>query len=403
MNLRLALVGAICAAATTPAAALAQQPGVTVYSSLPLQGASGELTASVTQGMRLALDEAGAAAGGIPVTFRSLDDSTALAGNWTPEATSRNARRACADGRTAIYLGEFNSGATAVSLPILNACGVPQISPSNTATGLTARGPGALPGEPEVYYPTGRRTYARVVPNDLVQGAALATLMRDECRRVAIAHDGEPYGEDLAGAVRQAARRLGVRVVVTMRIDPRAVRYRKEAQRARRARADCFLYAGITANNAVQLYRNVAATLPRAKLYGGDGIAESGFSEPSEGGVPASVGRRVRVSIQPLERPGFPAPGQDVFRRVTERFKVRDPYSYAVYGYEAMSLALDAIARSGDGSRGRVLDALFATRDRQSVLGTYSIDANGDTTLREYGVYRIRNGEFVFDRTIVAR
>lgn len=68
-----------------------------------------------------------------------------------------------------------------------------------------------------------------------------------------------------------------------------------------------------------------------------------------------------------------------------------------------MSLALDAIARSGDGSRARVLDALFATRDRQSVLGQYSIDANGDTTLRDYGIYRIRDGEFVFDQTIVAR
>lgn len=254
-----------------------------------------------------------------------------------------------------------------------------------------------------MYYPTGRRTYARVVPNDVVQGAALATLMQPECRRVAIAHDGEAYGEHLAGAVRQAGRRLGLRVVLTMQIDARAVRHRKEARRARRARADCFLYAGITANNAIQLYRNVAATLPRAKLYGGDGIGESGFSDPSEGGVPASVGRRVRVTIQPLERQGFGAAGKDLLRRFSDRFNVRDPYSYAVYGYEAMSLALDAIARSGDGSRARVLDALFATRDRASVLGTYSIDANGDTTLRDYGVYRIRGGEFVFDRTIVAR
>ena len=40
---------------------------------------------------------------------------------------------------------------------------------------------------------------------------------------------------------------------------------------------------------------------------------------------------------------------------------------------------------------------------RQSVLGTYGFDANGDTTLRTYGLYRvIRKGVLAFDATITA-
>ena len=101
----------------------------------------------------------------------SLDDSTAAAGKWEPGATSSNARKAAQDKSTIAYLGEFNSGASAISIPILNQAGILQVSPSNTAVGLTRTEPGADKGEPDKYYPTGKRTYGRVVPTDDIQGA----------------------------------------------------------------------------------------------------------------------------------------------------------------------------------------------------------------------------------------
>ena len=67
-----------------------------------------------------------------------------------------------------------------------------------------------------------------------------------------------------------------------------------------------------------------------------------------------------------------------------------------------MRLALDAIERSKTGSKEDVLKALFETKDRSSVLGTYSIDENGDTSLTDYGVYSIDGGELKFDKTIKA-
>ena len=131
---------------------------VKIYSSLPLQGASRPQTTALVNGIKLALEQAGNKAGDITVQYESLDDSTAQAGSWTPEATTSNARKAAQDDATAVYIGEFNSGASAVSIPILNEAGVPQISPANTAVGLTSDEPGANPGEPDKYYPTGQRT-----------------------------------------------------------------------------------------------------------------------------------------------------------------------------------------------------------------------------------------------------
>src|SRR3954463_12785864 len=101
---------------------------LTIYSSLPLQGASRPQTTALVNGIKLALDQAGGKAGDFTIKYQSLDDSTAQAGSWTPERTQPNARKAAGDKSTAVYLGEFNSGASAVSIPILNEAGVPQIS-----------------------------------------------------------------------------------------------------------------------------------------------------------------------------------------------------------------------------------------------------------------------------------
>ena len=66
-----------------------------------------------------------------------------------------------------------------------------------------------------------------------------------------------------------------------------------------------------------------------------------------------------------------------------------------------MSLLLDAIhaAIAEDRhqvTRSSVRAQLFETRDRRSVLGTYSIDRRGDTTLDRFGVYHLVDGQLIF-------
>ncbi|WP_196807482.1 branched-chain amino acid ABC transporter substrate-binding protein [Candidatus Solirubrobacter pratensis] len=377
---------------------------VTVYSSLPLQGASRVQTQAVNNGAKLALEQANGKAGNITVKFVPLDDSTAQAGSWTPEAESGNARKAAQDKSTAFYLGTFNSGAAAIAIPILNEAGVPMISPANTAVGLTTNQPGSNPGEPDKYYPTGTRNYTRIVPKDTIQGAALATLMKqDGCTKVQMTNDKEVYGAGLGKNVELAAKTAGLSIISNEAIDKNAANYRSLAQKAKAAGADCFIYTGITANNAVQLYKDFAAALPNAKLYGPDGVAESGFATPKDGGIPTSLDPRVKVTVATLSPDEYPPDGQAFFKDYSTKYGENNPDPYAIYGYEAMKLGLDAIARSKTGDKADILKALFATKDRQSVLGTYSIDENGDTTLTDYGVYGIKDGELTFDQTIKAK
>jgi branched-chain amino acid transport system substrate-binding protein len=376
---------------------------LTVYSSLPLQGASRPQTTALVNGVKLALEQAGGKAGDFTVKYESLDDSTAQAGSWTPEATQANARKVAQDDSAAVYIGEFNSGASAVSIPVLNEAGVPQISPANTAVGLTSDEPGANPGEPEKYYPTGQRNYARIVPKDTIQAAALATVMKEDgCTNVQLANDKEVYGAGLATNIESAAEAQGLSIISNEAIDKNQPNYRALASKANGAGADCFVYSGITANNAVQLYKDFSAAIPDAKLYGPDGVAESGFADPKEGGIPADVASKIKLTVATLDPKSYPPEGQEFFTQFEEKYNEPNPDPYSIYGYEAMRLALDAISRSGTGEKADIVKALFDTKDRESVLGTYSIDENGDTTLTDYGVYTVDKGELVFDTTVKA-
>jgi branched-chain amino acid transport system substrate-binding protein len=374
-----------------------------VYSSLPLEGASRGQATALVDGMKLALEQAGGKAGNYKVKYISLSDASAQAGNWTPELTSANARKAAQDDKTAVYLGEFNSGASAVSIPILNEGGVPQISPANTAVGLTSDDAGADKGEPAKYYPTGKRTYTRIVPKDTIQGAALATVMKEDgCTNVAIANDKEVYGAGLARNIVLAAKSQGLKIDFNEGIDPKAANYRALASRAKGEGVDCFAFSGITANNGAQIFKDFSAAIPNAKLYGPDGVAEAAFTDPKQGGIPASVAAKTTVTVATLAPDSYPPEGQEFFKLFSQKYGDKTPDPYAIYGYEAMSLALDAIKRANSSDRSKILEALFATKDRKSVLGTYSIDKNGDTSLTDYGVYKIKDGELSFDKTVKA-
>jgi branched-chain amino acid transport system substrate-binding protein len=378
---------------------------VNVYSSLPLQGAQRLQTTAMVNGIKLALEQAGGKAGDIKVNYTSLDDSTAQAGTWTPEATAANARRVAQDDAAIAYIGEFNSGASAISIPLLNEVPIAQISPANTAVGLTSDEPGAEEGEPDKYYPTGERHYLRIVPKDTIQGAALATVMNEDgCTNAGILNDKEVYGAGLARNIESSAEEQGMEVATNEGIDPKAPNFRAQAASLKSMGVDCFVFAGVTPNGAVQLYKDVAAALPDAKLYGPDGVSNPEFFVADEGGLPPDVGGKVKVTVATLSPDQYPADGQRFFDEYMQSYDVTSVDPYAIYGYEAMRLVLDTCEQLGPdcSDKQAMIDALFQTKGRESVLGTYDIDENGDTTITDYGVYRIENGELVFDQTIKA-
>jgi branched-chain amino acid transport system substrate-binding protein len=376
---------------------------VDVYSSLPMQGASSAQTIPLVNGIKLALSEAGGKAGPWTVNYTTLDDSTAAAGKWDPGQTAADARKVAADPKAVYYMGEFNSGSSEVSIPILNQGGIPQVSPANTYVGLTTSLPGSAPGEPTKYYPTGTRTYLRIVPIDSIQAAAdLMAMKAAGCTKVAVANDKEAYGQGLATLLGLEKGFYGVNIVSNTGVDPTAPNFRSYAATVKGQGADCFFFAGIVSNGAVQITKDVHTALPTAKVFGGDGVCTDSYTSATKGGVPASLYPLTQCTVATQNLAAYPG-GKQFLAAYKAKYGVSNPDPYAIYGYEVMKLGLDTISGLGaqGNSKSAVLKALFATTARKSVLGTYGFDKNGDTTLKSYGLYKVgSNGEPVFSKTL---
>jgi branched-chain amino acid transport system substrate-binding protein len=392
--------------ATSVGAASASVAGggkvVDVYSSLPMRGPSAAETHALANGIRLALAQAGYSAGRFRVQYTALDDSTGSAG-WDASQTAANARKAAADPRAVYYIGEFDDDASEVSMPILNQTGIPQISPANTYVGLTKGEPGGTSGGNDAFAPTGTRTYLRIVPIDSVQAAAILTVTRQAgCTRVALASDQEPYGTGLAKLVELEKRAYGVNIVNDTQVDPSARGLRTYAATVRSLRPDCVLLSGVASTATINVTKDVHTTLPTARFFAPEGMCTSDWTNPRDGGVPASTDPLIECTAVTLSLSAYPG-GKAFMNAYRATYRVTNPSPYAILGYEAMKLGLSTIAGLGaDGdSKSAVLSALFSTSDRHSVLGTYGFDKNGDTTLRSYGLYRVGpTGNPVFVKTI---
>jgi branched-chain amino acid transport system substrate-binding protein len=369
---------------------------LTIYSSMPLRGVSAAQAESIVNSEKLALEDAGGRVGKFIVKYVSLDDSAGPAG-WEPKSVSVAARKAAQDKTTIGYIGDLDSGASAISIPVLNEAGILQVSPSNTAVGLT-QSEGADKGEPEKYYPSGKRTYGRVIPADDVQAAAQITYQRDErCGSSFLLHDSEFYGKGLVDQIAAKAPDGGLQIAGSEGIDPEAADQRSAIEKIVASGADCVFFGGRTESNAVRLFESLHAALPAAKLFGADGVAETAFTSK----LPAAVAKQMYITTPTLAPRLYPTAGRDFFKTYKARFGT-DPEPLAIYGYEAMKVMLQAIANAGDDGNDKqaVVDEFFKIKDRDSVLGRYSIDENGDTTLAQYGAATVKNGKLAFRKAI---
>lgn len=368
---------------------------VTVYSSLPLQGPARATSESIVNAARLALEEVGGRVGKFTVKVNNLDDASAAAEGWDPDKTSGNARTAAQDKSTIAYLGELDWEASAISIPILNEVGILQISPASTYTGLTST---SDKGEPEKYYPGGKRSFGRVLPSDTVQAAAQVAYQRDEgCGSVFVIATRRVDAAALARAIVTRAPRNGIEVSGTGETDPDAAEFTDLATEVAASGADCAYLSWTGSDTDLRALEAIADAAPTMKLF----VPSVPMVSTVVEGLRGSVAHNLRITSPALDREHYPAAGQRFFRSYEKKFG-KEPDPYAIYGYEAMKATLTAIESAGDkgNDRGAVIDAFFKIRRRDSVLGRYSIDKNGDTSLEDYGAWRVANGELVFDQVI---
>jgi branched-chain amino acid transport system substrate-binding protein len=374
---------------------------IKLVSSLPRSGGLRSLTQSIVNGIRMAIDDAGGSVKlgdtSYVLAYEDWDDaSPARGGSWDPSVEKDNAMKAVADGDVVVYLGTFNSGAAKMSMPILNQAGLAMISSANTAPALTKPETGDK-DEPARYRPSGTVNYFRVVPADDIQGAAGALWAKDlGATKVFVLHDKEAYGESLAGYFKSNAEKLGLAVAGFEGVDVKAANFRPLATKIRSSGADLVFYGGTVDTRGGQLAKDLHAAGIKAKLILPDGCFTDSLL--TSAGAEALNGR-VFITFGGVPADQLQGRGQGFAADYRKRFGI-DPESYAAYGYEAASVAIDAMRRAGRKDRAAVLAALAQTRDFAGVLGTWSFDANGDTTLRTVSGNVVTDGKFVFSKIL---
>jgi branched-chain amino acid transport system substrate-binding protein len=368
-----------------------------IYSSLPLQGPSGPISQQIVGGEKLALSEAGGRVGPFKMSYVSMDDSNASTGEWNPGVTATNAKTAAQDPSTIAYLGDYNSGASAVSLPLINAAGILQVSPASPYVGLTSS-LDAGQDEPERFYPSGRRTFGRLQPGDPAQAEAQVALMRMlGVKRLYVLDDQGPFEVPLAQLVAGGAKRAGIAVAGNDGLDMTATTsFSGEVAKVGESGAQAVFFAGGTGASTVALWRALHGAAPKLLLLGSSDMVNPSFAS-AIGQAAAST----YLTTPILPSRSYPRAAARVLEAYRERFGSGGG-PYALYGYEAMSVALLAVREAGarGNDRQTVINRFFAIRDRESVLGRYSMQADGESTSSRYGVDRVENGRAVFYRVL---
>ena len=363
-------------------------PDVLLASDFPLQGSSRTQTIQIVEAIRYLLEQANFKAGDHNVAYQSCDDSTAQAGKWDSGKCSTNAQAYASNESVVGVIGTFNSGCAAIEIPVLNQApggGVAMMSPANTYVCLTEGGPGCDATEPDKYYPSGSRNYARVVAHDAYQGAAVAEFAQEQgVTSVYILNDKEAYGLGVATNFKNAAEAVGIKVAGFEAWDPKASSYEALFRKIGGTDADAVFLGGLIDENGAQVIKDKVAVLGandgEVKLFAPDGFTtQQTIDEAPE----AAPGMFMSVAGVPIDE--FKGEGAEFAEAFKPRLGGKPIDPYAIYGAQAAQIMIDAIAAS-DGTRADVIAKMFDASVTDGYLGTFDINDTGDPSGAEGAV-----------------
>ena len=385
MRLQSILSGVVCVALFALGSGCNKPAGgdpktIKIVSSLPRTGSAKGQTDTIVNGIKLALEEADYKVGDFKIEFLDLDDATAIDGKWTSERETANAEQAVKDPDVMAYIGPYNSGAAAVSMPILNKADLLMISPAATWPGLTKPGKGA-PGEPEKHRPAGKVNFTRVVPADDLQGPLGADWAKEMgVKKVYILHDNEVYGKGIAELFRDRAKELKLQVLGFDAVDYKQSDFRTKMGDIAKEAPDLLYFGGTSQSGAPQVVKEMVnvGLAGKTKLMVPDGCFEDAFVTGA--GVENFGKLETFVTFGGLPSNQLTGKGKEFYDKYKAKYNI-EPEAYAVYGYEAGKVALKAIEKAARKDRAAILAAALSIRDFDGAMGKWSFDENGDTSL----------------------
>jgi len=367
--------GAVARSGATPLPASAcsaiQNAGgnLLIASDLPLQGSGRTQTSQMTRAIKFIFQQHGWKAGKYSIAYQSCDDSTAQAGKWDSGKASANANAYAQNSSVVGVIGTFNSGAAEIEIPILNRAPngpIAMVSPANTYVGLTHGGPGTAAGEP------------------------LSLI-----KKVFILNDKEAYGLGVATNFKNAAVKLGTKIVGFTAWDGKASSYEALAVKIKASGAQGVFVGGLICENGGKVIKDIAAGAPGVKIMLPDGFTPISATSQQAG----SAAEGAFVSIAGLPNAALKGAGAKFIKNFTKADK-KAPDPYSVYAAQAAEAMVAAIAQS-NGTRADVAKQLFRIKLKNSILGNLSFNANGDVTANPVTIYRIKGGKSTTYKVIV--
>jgi branched-chain amino acid transport system substrate-binding protein len=370
------------------------RPDLLIVSDLPMQRDDAPATLAMVQAIEFVLRRHGFRAGAHRIAYQACDDATALVGSFTDEKCAANAKRYASAPAVIGVIGPFNSGCASAQIAIANRARpgpLAMVSPTNSYIGLTRKGVGVSPEDPDAFYPTGIRNYARVYPADDAQGAAQALLAKRLGVRRAFVFLSDPrdgYGMTLAASFASAARRLNIDVEGPASPSAGADHFRSVTQRLRSSRTDAVVIAALNEPRAAHFIRAARAAMGRRLVV----IAPDAFVPASDllhDIGPAAAGMYVSGAVVTDPAHQLPPAGRRFVRELSATQQRRTVNIFAPYAAQAAEVLLAAIARS-DGLRASVTRQLLRVRIARGILGPLAFDENGDPSRNLIPIFRAR-------------
>ncbi|PZS17305.1 MAG: amino acid ABC transporter substrate-binding protein [Pseudonocardiales bacterium] len=367
-----------------------------IATDLPLQGSNKDTSDATNKLIQLYLDQVGGKAGDYKITLKPYDDSTAATGSWDPATCTKNANAHVANKNEIAVMGTYNSGCAKLEVPILNAAPMLMISDANTNPGLTKKW---NPGEPDKYYPSGKRNYARVVTTDDFQGSAAADFASQDLKlkNCYVVNDNSTYGQGVATAFVTQAQKDGITVLGNDAWDSKAPNYTALFTKIKAKNPDCLYIGGTYDLNGGQLVKdkfNVLGDNSKVKMLGPDGF--TGYPDLDK--QPESQGMYVTfagLASEQLQKQG--GAGGKLLDAYKAKYGAAPVGNYPLYGVAAVQVLLAAIAKS-DGTRQGVISQVLggsgvSLAADQCVLGKeIHVDAmSGDVNAKDISVLLEKN------------
>lgn len=263
-------------------------------------------------------------------------------------------------------VGHFCSSSTIPASEIYDEANILNVTPASTNPRVTERD---------------LTTLIRVCGRDDQQGEVDAQFIQEnlKAKKIAVINDKDTYGVGVANATRDAAKKLGVNVVLEDGVTRGERDYNALVTKIKGADVDAVFFGGLYAEGGllVKQLRQQGLTIPFVSV---DGIADPAFVTAA-GGPQFAEGTYMSFLRDPRTDPA----SKEVVEKLKE--KGSDSAGFTLYSYAAVEAIAAALEANKDEKDGTKLAEWIKNNEIDTVLGRKGWDEKGDPKTNDFVVY----------------